>query len=443
LCSIDDVADQGASVTIFRGYRTELDPTREQVILFTKHSGTARWAYNWGLQRKIETYRATGGTVTRFDLEKELVRLKRSDASWLSEVSSTVPNEALKDLETAFQRFFRGQRGAKRYGFPRYKARRERLGSFRCSGDKIKVRDSHVWLPRIGWVRLKERGYLPASGVHLVAATISERAGRWFVGLTVRYETSRPVPHDGPVVGLDIGLLNLAVLSDGTTHPRMRSFRAGHKPLRRAQRAQNRRTKGSRNWKKAVRRVAVLHARIRDRRHDLLHKLTTELTRTKSLIVVEDFQAKALGRNRSVSGSLWDAAPGEFLRQLTYKSRWRGGSILVAPLFFPSTKQCSSCGWLAAEVPLRERVFRCGRCGLEIDRDLNAAKNLVALAASPADSNACGEDVTPYLAAVLVEAGTVRVDGGRSSWKMSDPTTGYDATTNSRGPTAISSGTAA
>lgn len=215
----------------------------------------------------------------------------------------------------------------------------------------------------------------------------------------------------------------------------------------RAQRAQARRKKGSRNWKKAVRRVAVLHAQIRDRRHDRLHKLTTELTRTKSLIVVEDFQAKALSRNRSVAGSLWDAAPGELVRQLSYKSKWRGGGVLVAPLFFPSTKQCSACGWLAADMPLDRRVFRCDRCGLEMDRDLNAAKNLVALAASPADSNACGEDVTPYLAAVLVEAGTVNEDGGRSSWKMTSPRSVQDATkilTNGRrAPTAISRVTAA
>lgn len=206
-------------LTLFRGYKTELDPTRNQTVLLKKHSGTARWAYNWGLQRKIETFHATGKTVTRFDLEKELALLKRSDASWLCEVSSRVPTEALKDLETAFQRFFRKRRGQRRYGFPRYKARRERLGSFRSSGDAIKVSGSHIRLPRIGWIRLKERGYLPTSGVHLVAATVSERAGRWFVGLTVSYVVPRPAPHHGTVVGLDLGLTNLAVLSDGTTYP--------------------------------------------------------------------------------------------------------------------------------------------------------------------------------------------------------------------------------
>jgi len=434
-------------LNVFRGYKTELDPTRDQTDLFKKHSGTARWAYNWGLQRKIETFRATGKTVTRFDLEKELAVLRRSDASWLSEVASRVPTEALKDLETAFQRFFRKRQGQRRYGFPRYKARRERFGSFRCSGDAIKVSGSHIRLPRIGWVRLKEHGYLPTSDVHFVAATISERAGRWFVGVTVSYVVPRPAPHHGTVVGLDLGLTNLAVLSDGTTYPRVRSFKRSANQLRRAQRAQARRKRGSRNWKKAVRRVAVLHARIRDRRHDRLHKLTTELTRTKSLIVVEDFQARALSRNRSVAGSLWDAAPGELLRQLTYKARWRGGGVLVAPLFFPSTKQCSDCGWLAADMPLDRRVFRCELCGLEIDRDMNAAKNLVALAASPADSNACGEDVTPYQAAVLVEAGTVNEDGGRSSWKMTDPRSLYDvaisATIKRHARTAISRVTAA
>jgi len=418
------MTDSELRSTVFRGYKTELDPNRDQVALFTKCSGTARWTYNWGLQRKIETYRATGKTLTRFDLERELVCRKRSDSPWLAQVSSRVPGEALKDLETAFQRFFRGRQGSRRYGFPQYKARHERLGSFRFSGDAVKVEDSRIWLSRIGWVRLKERDYLPASGVHLVAATVSERAGRWFVGLTVRYTTARPTAHDGAVVGLDLGLMKLAVLSDGTTFSRVHSFRRSENQLRRAQRAQARRKTGSPNWRKAVRRVARLHARVRDYRHDGLHKLTTELTRTKSLIVVEDFQAKALSRNRSVAGSLWDASPGEFLRQLSYKSKWRGGTILVAPLFFPSSKLCSRCGWLAAEMALSQRAFRCERCGLEIDRDLNAAKNLEALAASPADSNACGEDVTPYRAAFLVETGTVNADGGRSSWKMTSPAIG-------------------
>jgi putative transposase len=415
--------------TLFRGYKTELDPSRSQIDLFMKHSGTARWTFNWGLQRKIETYLTTGKTLTRFDLEKELAQRKRSDSLWLAQVSCRVPIEALKDLETAFQRFFRGRRQGRRYGFPHYKARHERIGSFRFTGDAIKVRRSHIWLPRIGWVRLKEHGYLPTIGEHFVAATVSKRAGRWFVGLTVRYAAASPAPHEGQVVGLDLGLVNIAVLSDGTAYPRIHSLRPHENQLRRAQRAQARRKKGSRNWEKAVHRVAALHARIRDRRHDQLHKLTTELTRTKSLIVVEDFQTKALSRNRSVSGSLWDAAPGEFLRQLSYKSKWRGGNILVAPLFFPSSKLCSRCGWLAAEMPLNQRAFRCERCGLELDRDLNAAKNLEALAASPADRNACGEDVTPCHAAVLVETGTVNADGGRSSWKMIAPQPGYDATT--------------
>jgi putative transposase len=421
------VTESGPDITIFRGYKTELNPNRDQVALFTKHSGTARWTYNWGLQRKVEMYRATGKTLTRFDLERELVRRKRSDSPWLAQVSSDVPSEALKDLDVAFQRFFRGRRGSRRYGFPQYKARRERFGSFRFAGEGVKVADSCIWLPRIGWVRLKEYGYLPTGDVHLVAATVSERAGRWFVGLTVSYLETRPARHGGPVVGLDLGLINLAVLSDGTAYSRVHSFRRSENRLRRAQRAQARRKKGSRNWRKAVRRVARLHARIRDYRHDGLHKLTTELTRTKSLIVVEDFQTKALSRNRSLSGSLWDAAPSELLRQLSYKARWRGGSILVAPLFFPSSKLCSRCGWLAAEITLSQRAFRCERCGLEMDRDLNAAKNLEALAASPADSNACGEDVSPYHAAILVESGTVNADGGRSSWKMTAPRRGYDA----------------
>src|SRR5947208_16660538 len=127
------MTDSGQELTVFRGYKTELDPNRDQIALFTKCSGAARWTYNWGLQRKIETYRETGKTLTRFDLEKELARRKRSDSPWLAQVSSRAPGEAVKDLETAFQRFFRGRQESRRYVFPQDNASHDGLGRIRCT----------------------------------------------------------------------------------------------------------------------------------------------------------------------------------------------------------------------------------------------------------------------------------------------------------------------
>ncbi|MDP9282323.1 MAG: transposase [Chloroflexota bacterium] len=432
------MAIERSDATLYRGYRTELDPTRSQLELLRKFGGTARWTYNWGLQRKIEAYRAAGVVPTRFDLEKELVRLKRDDSPWLKEISKCVPQEALKDLEAAFQNFYRSLRGGRTCGFPRFKARRKSGTCFRIGGEALKITTTHIWLARIGWVRLKERGYLPTSEVHYVAVTVRERADKWFVGVTV----GRPMPavalHSGPSAGLDVGLLHLATLSDGTVYDSPRSLRRFDRRLRHADRALSRKQPGSRNWNRARLQLARLHLRVANIRLDANHKITTEVTRAKSLIVIEDFQTANLKRNKRVSRAFHDAAISQFLRQLPYKSQWRGGSVQVAPQFFPSTRMCSACGWINKSMSLAERTYRCDRCGLTIDRDINAAKNLHALAASPADSHACREDVSPYLVAVLDEAGTADYGGGRSPClSVAIPMTGR------RARTAISHVTAA
>ncbi len=325
--------------------------------------------------------------------------------------------EALKDLDFAFARFYRSLRSGQKSGFPRYKKRRLTSLSFRFSGDALKVDSRRMRLPRIGWVRLKEADYLPVGGVHLVAATVSERAGRWFISLTVGRDVPLAPPNRGSVVALDVGISRLVTLSDGTMFAPPREFDRFRARLRRAQRSMCRKQKGGANWRRSARTVARLHMRIADVRADRTHKITTELTRTKSLIVVEDFRAQALGRNRRLSRALWNAGLAELLRQLTYKAAWRGGTIQVAPLFFPSTKRCSGCGQVGQELPLSQRTFTCAPCGFALDRDVNAARNLCQLAASPTDSNACGEDIRPYFAAALGEAGTA-LGGGRSSWKM-------------------------
>lgn len=247
-----------------------------------------------------------------------------------------------------------------------------------------------------------------------MSVTVSERAGRWFVGLRVSRAIAGPPANKGPAVGLDVGLLHLATLSDGTVCDSPRALRRFTRRLRRASKALSRKTVGSSNWNKSRRRLARLHLRVENIRSDSTHKITTEVTRAKSLIVIEDFKTRNLSGNKRLAKSFQDVAISEFIRQLEYKSRWRGGSVLRAPPFFPSTKTCSRCGWIADELPLRDRTYRCQRCGLTLDRDVNAAKNLRALAASPADSNACGEDVRPCRAAVFAEAGTVDHDGGRA-----------------------------
>lgn len=214
----------------------------------------------------------------------------------------------------------------------------------------------------------------------------------------------------GPAAGVDLGLVRIATVSDGTMFPSPRTLPRLQRKLRRAQKALSRRKRGTRNRTRAAREVAGIYARIADARTDLLQKVTTHLTRTKSVIGIEDLNAAGMLKNRCLAKAVSEAAFHRFRSLLEYKARWYGVSVVVASRSFPSSKTCSVCGYRQDEMPLSLRTFRCPSCSAELDRDLNAALNLLAVAVSCTDTlNACGEDVRPpALAADLGEAGTGR-----------------------------------
>jgi putative transposase len=271
----------------------------------------------------------------------------------------------------------------------------------------IKAHRDRVQLPRLGIVKLKEKGYLPIRGVHILAATISERADHWFVSLQVEEEVQVPV-NRGPVAGVDVGVLHLATVSDGTLVESPRALRRYAKKLRRLQRSLSRKQKGSRNRGKARLRLASCHYRVSCVRRDALHKATTMLAKTKSIIAIEDLAVRNMLANHRLAGSLADASLGAFHRMLCYKAQWYGSVIVKADPFFPSTKRCSTCGIVKAKVALSERTFRCDGCSAEKDRDLNAALNLEQVAASWAETqNACQRREVHGESQVLAEeAGT-------------------------------------
>ena len=379
---------------IERAYKVELDPTNVQRTSLLRHAGCARWAYNWGLQRKQEVWWMNQlpvphiKTPTAIDLHKELNERKQRDLRWMYDASKCAPQEALRDLDRAYLNFFQG-----RARFPRFKSRHRGVGSFRLTGS-IHTHDHHIDLPNIGRVRLKERGYLP-SGAPVRSATVSERAGRWYVSLGVENEVPDPVPPLGPVVGVDLGINALATVSDGTVFANPKALRARERKLKHLQREVSRKKKGSANRERAKGRLSRCHAKVADTRRESLHKATTQLAKTKSVIVLETLRPANMLGNHHLAGSLADASFGEFVRQLDYKCRWYGSRRVKADPFYPSTKRCSSCGNVKGEMPLSERTYRCGLCGLEMDRDLNASRNLAMLAASSVESqNACGGRAT-------------------------------------------------
>src|SRR5260370_1091605 len=206
-----------------RAYKTELELNNEQITACKRHAGAARWAYNWGLRRKQETYAATGKSASAMELHRELNTLKKTEVPWMYEVSKCAPQEALRNLDRAFDGFFRRVKLTQRdkhrgkVGYPRFKSKKRGLGSFRLTGS-IVVFPNAIQLPRLGRLRLKERGYLPTSGVKMLSATLSEQAGHWYVSMLVEQEQDRSV-NTGSVVGVDLGIKRLATLSDGQSEP--------------------------------------------------------------------------------------------------------------------------------------------------------------------------------------------------------------------------------
>jgi putative transposase len=384
-----------------RAYKTELDLNNTQITACRRHAGAARFSYNWGLARKQEVYHATGKSPSAIDLHRELNTLKKTDLPWLYDVSKCAPQEALRNLDNAYAHFFRRCAHKKqgklkgKVGYPQPKTRKKGLGSFRLTGSIVVFSDA-IQLPRLGRLRLKERGYLPTTRVKILSATVSEQAGRWYVSVQVEQEHEIPV-NRGPVVGIDLGVKTLATLSDGTVIPNPRHLKRRLRKLKRLQRAVSRKRKGSSNRRKAARWLGNLHRTIANQRANTLHQLTTRLAKTKSVLVIEDLHVSGMLKNHHLAQSIADVGFAEFRRQLIYKAAWYGSRVVLADRWEPSSKTCSGCGWYDTNLTLADRTFHCQNqqvpCGLVLDRDLNAAINLSILAGSSSESqNACGEE---------------------------------------------------
>ncbi len=380
---------------VVRGYKTELDVNNEQRTACLKHAGCARFAYNFGLARSQEVYRTTGKCPSAIDLHKELNALKKTHYPWMYEVSKCAAQEALRDLDKAYKHFYRkvklkaqGKYKGK-VGFPKFKKRSKAIGSFRLTG-AIHVFADAVQLPRIGKVRLHEHGYIPTDA-KILAATVSEQAGRWYVSVQVEEEHPLSEQKGTSAIGVDLGIKTLATLSDGTTFENPRALKHALKKLKKLERAKARCKKDSKNRAKARKSIAKTHARIAYIRHDAAHKLTCYLVKSHALIAIEDLHVAGMLKNHCLAQAVSDSNFGEIRRQLEYKSLWHGTQIVTIDRFYPSSKTCSVCGSVKPELRLSERTFICEDCGNVLDRDLNAAINLMNVAVSSTDTrNACG-----------------------------------------------------
>ncbi|MHA2169949.1 MAG: RNA-guided endonuclease InsQ/TnpB family protein [Candidatus Kariarchaeaceae archaeon] len=358
---------------ISRGYKVELKPNNKQITLLKKHAGTSRFAWNWGLAQRQELYKWAKKSTNSIKQHKELNKLKRTQFPWMYEVSKCAPQEALRDLDRAFENFY-----VKRTGFPNFK-KKGKNESFRLTGAiRLHRINNHNWmqLPRLKRIRLKEFPKLK-NNTKILSATVSCQADRWFVSLTVKEEIPDPAdPNPLKVLGLDLGISKLAVLSNSLEFESSKPLITQLRKLRKISKELSRRVYKSHNWFKSLNKVKRLHFRISCQRVDILSKLSAEVLSNGDFVVLEDLDIKNMVKNRKLARSISDMGWGKLRRQLEYKAKWFGKELITAPRFFPSSKLCFNCEQVKKYLELCDRIYKCDACGFEEDRDLNAALNL-------------------------------------------------------------------
>lgn len=356
-----------------RAFKFRFYPTPEQAEMLVRTFGCVRLVYNKALEARTRAYATEGQSVSYGQASAALTQWKKTDElAFLNEVSAIPLQQTLRHLQAAFANFY-----AKRAKYPTFKVRKKSRMSAAYTRSAFKWRNGALTLAKmdapldIVWSRPLPDGAYPSS------VTVSrDAAGRWFVSMLCE-DTIRPLDPTTDVVGVDAGITDLATLSTGEKIANPRHERADRRKLAKAQRNHARKEKGSANRDKARLKVARVHNRIADRRRDYLSKLTTRLVRENQTVVVEDLAVRNMVKNHSLARAISDASWREMRTMLEYKSRWYGRELVAIDRFFPSSKMCSACGTIQRSMPLKVRDWVCA-CGATHDRDVNAAKNILA-----------------------------------------------------------------
>jgi len=376
-----------------RAYQYRIYPTDEQKKIFAQTFGCARFIYNWALRLRTDAYYEHQERVSYADTSARLTDLKKQpEYTWLNDVSSVPPQQALRHLDRAFRNFFEG-----RAKFPTFKkkhgeqAAEYTTSAFKWDGKQLTLAKMDTPL-NIVWSRPLPKGAKPTT-----VTVTKDTAHRYFMSILVE-EDIKPLPVVNKQVGLDLGLKSLVILSTGEHVGNPKYFTKDEKKLAKAQRRLAKKKKGSKNRAKARLKVARVHAKIADRRKDYQHKLSTRIIRENQVICVESLAVKNMVKNHSLAKAISDVGWSEFTRQLEYKAEWYGRRLVKIDKWYPSSKRCSQCGHILDSLSLDTRFWMCPQCHTFHDRDINAAKNV--LAAGLAVS-ACGEAVRPGRAHAL------------------------------------------
>ena len=380
---------------MIKAIKVQLHPNKKQSTKLFQYAGCARFAYNWTIARQQENYKQGNKFLSDNELRKEFTQLKkREDYEWLNHVSNNVPKQAIKDACNTYKRFFKGQSK-----HPKFKTKKHTTQSFYQDNVKIQFTDTHVKIEsfavskkrnkqQLNWIKLCEKGRVPPNGKYLNPRFTFDGL-HWYVSVGIEIPNSTDIPtNEG--IGIDLGLKDLAVCSDGYTYKNINKthkVRKIEKRQRRLQRSVSRRyeknKKGeryckTRNLIKRQKELLKVTKRLTNIRRNHLHQTTSEIIKRKpSFICMEDLNVSGMMKNRHLSTSVQQQGLYEFRRQIEYKSDWNHIPVIIADRFFPSSKLCSCCGHVKTDLKLSNRIYKC-ECGNTIDRDVQASLNLKA-----------------------------------------------------------------
>ena len=360
-----------------KAYKFRIYPDKAQEELIQKTFGCTRYVYNHYLAMRKEKYESDKTTFNYHACSSNLTSHKK-DKEWLREVDATALQSSLSDLDIAYQNFFRRVKSGDKPGYPRFKSKRDNRKSFksRVVGSNIRLLDGHIRLPKLGNIKCRVSKQIEG---RILSVTVSQTpSGKYFVSVLCTDVDVQPMDRTGAMVGVDLGLKELAITSDNQHFANLKHFAKSQKKLAKLQRRLSRKSKGSNNRERARIKVARLHEHIANQRLDNAHKMTTSLAREYDLIAIETLIPKNMVKNHRLAKAISDAAWGEIARQLEYKCNWYGKELVKVDRFYPSSQTCNSCGYKNSDTKnLAVREWDCPKCGAHHDRDVNAAKNIL------------------------------------------------------------------